>query len=200
MKRFLIALNLIIWTVVAVEAKADSFSLYGSMATGTYEERYERCLNEFGSIWAFGRKDYCVSNVPKQTYADTKREQEARQAEFARDLERRIVIERQQAEEERKVRIAKEEQAKKEMDAYLAKIEKERKEEAAKEQAERDRLSKLPGVRIGMTSVEVRTRTNWGAPRSVNRTTTAYGTREQWVYWGNNYLYFTNGILTAVQN
>ena len=65
---------------------------------------------------------------------------------------------------------------------------------------ESKRLASLPGVRIGMTAEQVLKETNWGRPHSVNRTTTAYGTREQWVYGYPNYLYFTNGILTSFQN
>lgn len=65
---------------------------------------------------------------------------------------------------------------------------------AAKAQAAR------PGVRIGMTQMQVINETNWGKPRRVNRTTTATGTREQWVYGDGNYLYFVNGTLTSIQN
>ncbi len=39
----------------------------------------------------------------------------------------------------------------------------------------------------------------WGEPREVNKTTTAYGVHEQWVYYGNRYLYFDNGVLTTIQ-
>lgn len=39
----------------------------------------------------------------------------------------------------------------------------------------------------------------WGEPRSVNKTTTAYGVNEQWVYSTSRYLYFDNGVLTAIQ-
>ena len=38
----------------------------------------------------------------------------------------------------------------------------------------------------------------WGAPDEINRTTTAFGIREQWVY-GDQYLYLDNGVLTAIQ-
>jgi len=41
---------------------------------------------------------------------------------------------------------------------------------------------------------------SWGEPESVNRTSGSYGTHEQWVYGGNNYLYFENGVLTSIQN
>ena len=39
----------------------------------------------------------------------------------------------------------------------------------------------------------------WGEPRSINKTTTAYGVHEQWVYYGNRYLYFDDGVLTSIQ-
>jgi len=55
------------------------------------------------------------------------------------------------------------------------------------------------GVRIGMTASEVRS-SNWGKPESVNRSTGSYGVHEQWVYGGNNYLYFENGVLKSIQN
>jgi hypothetical protein len=55
------------------------------------------------------------------------------------------------------------------------------------------------GVRIGMLKVEVLA-SSWGRPKSINTTTTAFGEREQWVYGGNNYLYFNNGVLESIQN
>jgi len=54
------------------------------------------------------------------------------------------------------------------------------------------------GVSIGMTQQEV-IQSSWGRPRSVNRTTYSFGTHEQWVYDGG-YLYFKDGVLTAIQN
>lgn len=59
--------------------------------------------------------------------------------------------------------------------------------------------AKKGGVRIGMTPDQVRAST-WGKPLHVNRTTTSSGTQEQWVYAGDNYLYFDNGRLSAIQN
>lgn len=53
------------------------------------------------------------------------------------------------------------------------------------------------GVSIGMTAGQV-LQSNWGKPRKVNTTATANTVREQWVY-GSGYLYFENGVLTAVQ-
>lgn len=51
---------------------------------------------------------------------------------------------------------------------------------------------------IGMTKSEVENST-WGKPKKINKTTTSYGIHEQWVYYGNKYLYFDNGILTSIQ-
>lgn len=53
-------------------------------------------------------------------------------------------------------------------------------------------------VRIGMTKEMCED--SWGKPESINRTTNTYGTSEQWVYGGGNYLYFDNGKLTSIQN
>lgn len=65
----------------------------------------------------------------------------------------------------------------------------------AREKAERKKRS----VHIGMTAAEV-IQSSWGRPDYVNRTTTAYGVREQWVYGQRSYLYFQDGILDAIQN
>jgi hypothetical protein len=42
--------------------------------------------------------------------------------------------------------------------------------------------------------------TSWGKPYDINRTTTTYGSHEQYVYSLKKYLYFENGILTAIQD
>jgi hypothetical protein len=61
-----------------------------------------------------------------------------------------------------------------------------------------------PGASIGMTADEVIADTSWGVPDHVNRTVTADGEREQWVYPGG-YLYFEGaanyhgGRLVAIQ-
>lgn len=52
-------------------------------------------------------------------------------------------------------------------------------------------------VRIGMTAGMVRE--SWGNPSHINRTTTALGVREQWVYKGRSYIYFDNGVVSAMQ-
>jgi hypothetical protein len=60
-------------------------------------------------------------------------------------------------------------------------------------------LKKKQGVSIGMSQQDVLD-SSWGRPERVNRTTNAYGVREQWVYGGSGYLYFENGTLTSIQN
>jgi hypothetical protein len=40
---------------------------------------------------------------------------------------------------------------------------------------------------------------SWGRPKDINRTVTAAGSREQWVYQGG-YLYIENGKVVAIQN
>lgn len=73
----------------------------------------------------------------------------------------------------------------------------EQKRIAAEKKAEA-KLKKSQGVQIGM-SMEDAVASSWGKPRKINRTITANTEREQWVYDGG-YLYFTNGILTSMQN
>ncbi|MCM3278768.1 hypothetical protein M3616_10915 [Bacillus velezensis] len=53
-------------------------------------------------------------------------------------------------------------------------------------------------IAIGMTKQEVIQLKDWGRPMSINKTTTASGINEQWVY-GSRYLYFDNGVLTTIQ-
>ena len=62
-----------------------------------------------------------------------------------------------------------------------------------------DFQAKKPGAKIGMTKTQVINQTNWGNPERVNKTITAHGVREQWVYGTSAYLYFENGALTAIQ-
>lgn len=54
-------------------------------------------------------------------------------------------------------------------------------------------------VQVGMTSDTV-VRCGWGRPSTINRTITAKVTTEQWVYGVGQYLYFTEGRLTAIQD
>ena len=54
----------------------------------------------------------------------------------------------------------------------------------------------LGKVKIGMTKEMCRV--SWGEPKKINEIITANSKSEQWVYH-DNYLYFKNGILTAIQ-
>jgi hypothetical protein len=63
---------------------------------------------------------------------------------------------------------------------------------------EQKREARHRGVNVGMTEEQV-LGSNWGRPMSRNTTITALGRHEQWVYGGNNYLYFENGVLTSIQ-
>lgn len=67
--------------------------------------------------------------------------------------------------------------------------------QAAAEKAHRKRS----GVSVGMSKQQV-LESMWGRPEKINETTTAAGTREQWVYPGYQYLYFSNGVLTTIQS
>ncbi|MGE4240198.1 hypothetical protein [Ramlibacter sp.] len=51
-----------------------------------------------------------------------------------------------------------------------------------------------------MTKTQVVNDTAWGEPGSVNRTRTAAGVREQWVYGLKRFMYFDNGRLVAIQD
>ncbi len=64
--------------------------------------------------------------------------------------------------------------------------------------AQDNRRHAKPGVVLGMTTEQVINETSWGKPARRNTTTTASGTREQWVYY-NQYLYFENGVLVSIQ-
>lgn len=79
--------------------------------------------------------------------------------------------------------------------------EKKAQEEAERKQreAEEKARKKSQGVTIGMTQQEVLD-SMWGEPERINRTVTENHVYEQWVYGYPNYLYFTDGILTSIQN
>lgn len=77
--------------------------------------------------------------------------------------------------------------------------EQEKRAAEAVQRAADEARAKRPGVVIGMTAEQVRRETSWGDPDHINRTVTATGEREQWVY-GGGYLYFDQGILVAIQS
>jgi len=53
-------------------------------------------------------------------------------------------------------------------------------------------------VFIGMTAQQAEM--SWGKPKEINRTIVGSTNKEQWVYASGSYLYFDNGILSAIQN
>lgn len=52
--------------------------------------------------------------------------------------------------------------------------------------------------KIGMTADEIKA-SNWGNPEKINKTTYAWGVTEQWCYPNYKYIYFEDGIVTAIQ-
>jgi hypothetical protein len=82
--------------------------------------------------------------------------------------------------------------------ALVKKVEAARIVKVAKATREEATRKKKSGVQIGMSKDAV-IASMWGKPRKINRTTTAHGTREQWVYDGG-YLYFEDDTLTTIQN
>ncbi|MBD9395746.1 hypothetical protein [Acidovorax sp. ACV01] len=66
--------------------------------------------------------------------------------------------------------------------------------------AQQDRLKQAileRRVLIGMTAAQAREA--WGKPSSINRTESAYGAREQWVYGIGDYVYLRNDVVESVQ-
>lgn len=71
--------------------------------------------------------------------------------------------------------------------------------EGARRAVDRRRGGEAERPQIGMTTEKVRSmQYPWNMPLRVNKTTNARGMYEQWVYSGI-YLYFDDGILTAIQ-
>lgn len=91
----------------------------------------------------------------------------------------------EEKEQEEEIRIAKE-KAKEEEQIRIAK-------EKAKEEEE-----KRSDPSIGMTASEVEAST-WGKPEKKNISEYSWGTKEQWVYSGQRYVYLNNGIVTSIQ-
>ncbi|MBM7605586.1 ribosomal protein S18 [Metabacillus crassostreae] len=51
---------------------------------------------------------------------------------------------------------------------------------------------------IGMTSDEVR-KSSWGDPKKINKTTSEYGISEQWIYYGDRYIYLEDSVVTTIK-
>lgn len=72
------------------------------------------------------------------------------------------------------------------------KIEKQKEiEEEKKRKAEQE-------PKVGMSKDDVLAG-KWGEPSKKNITDTKYGTHEQWIYSGNRYIYFDDGVVTSIQ-
>lgn len=52
--------------------------------------------------------------------------------------------------------------------------------------------------KVGMSQEDVLL-SSWGEPTKKNVTETAAGTSEQWVYPNGHYVYFDDGIVSAIQ-
>jgi hypothetical protein len=70
--------------------------------------------------------------------------------------------------------------------------------EIAEDESKRNEQLREISPQVGMTAEEV-IKTKWGQPQRINKTTTAYGVTEQWVYSGYRYVYLENGVVDAVQ-
>lgn len=71
-------------------------------------------------------------------------------------------------------------------------------ENKEKEELEKEKESLKPNPSIGMTKEEI-IESSWGKPNDINKTTTRYAVREQWVYSNSRYIYFEDGLVTTIQ-
>ena len=108
------------------------------------------------------------------------------------------IVAREKVRQEKQAQDEKKAQERAERAARIAQ-EKAKQERAKRLEGQRRQAAK-PHPRIGMTQQQVVNDTNWGRPYDVNRTTSRSGVREQWVYGVRRYLYFDNGVLTAIQD
>lgn len=145
-------------------------------------------------------KEVYLAQLQAEENARIQKEQEVL-AEYARkeqERQQRLAEQRAQEEKERAAAAARAQKAR----------EKEQAEAAERRAAKYAQLIATYGastaelimqgkVRIGWTSQMCRE--SWGAPRKINRTITAYGVDEQWVYY-KGFLYFTDGILRTIQD
>jgi hypothetical protein len=82
----------------------------------------------------------------------------------------------------------------------LAQKNEEHRQEVARQEEAREAECKRRGPpKVGMTKAQV-FKTCWGETGRINRTVTANGVFEQYVYSDTSYVYFENGIVTAIQN
>ncbi len=64
---------------------------------------------------------------------------------------------------------------------------------------EKPKAAPLKDPQLGMTKEQVEA-SSWGKPLRVNRTTYTFGVEEQWVYDNDRYIYFSDGIVTAISD
>ncbi|WP_342494866.1 hypothetical protein MHH29_01675 [Bacillus sp. FSL K6-0046] len=62
-----------------------------------------------------------------------------------------------------------------------------------------ERTNRPQSVSVGISKEEVLIE-GWGKPKKTKKIQTADHTMEQWIYKGNKYLYFENGILSTISN
>ncbi len=157
-------------------------------------EVYENLIAERRFLDA---SNYVAKNMPKATFAN-KLIAEAEVKHFSsvidnpkssKDDRRRALVSISQLYPEHARRYS---DKLKSIDAETLRAQKESSRKSCVESSKR-------GVSIGMLSSEVLC-SSWGRPQAVNNTITKDGTHEQWVYGRGGYLYFENGILTAIQN
>ena len=120
-----------------------------------------------------------------------------------------IIEKRKVREEEEKKFNAKKEQEKIKMEQERVTQEQEEKRIANEIKWKRQKLCLSSGgaIRVGMTKEEFLACMDNQYPGNINHTTTANGKREQWIYRGtedhsikDRYYYFTNGVLTTIQD
>jgi len=89
--------------------------------------------------------------------------------------------------------------AKNDLKYFINYFEEDRKENEEKRAVAQSINLKSGNPPIGATEEECLSYFWWKNPKDINITTTAYGTRKQYCYNGYRYLYFENGVLTAIQ-
>ena len=99
-----------------------------------------------------------------------------------------------------------------EVGQYKLAKEREKQQELAKEKKRQERIQALSQkygkntaeeiangyVRVGWS--QEKCLESWGKPEQINKTIGIWGVHEQWVYSIDCYLYFGDGVLTAIQN
>lgn len=180
------------------------------VANACAQSRYDGtpCLEEYRT-WYLSRTDPYAVFDPSTTQWSAAQCEQAKlahdkiiDADLAEDAARLSLEESREAARKRALAVAELEWQRKraEADRRHHQMRAEQLRSEAKRRAERAALAKRPGVRIGMTPDDVRLRSSWGIPQAVHRTTTASGAREQWVYGNGHYLYFDDGVLSAIQD